>query len=59
MMTSFGCGLLLVTLLVLTVTVALARIFKLPYVPHVVAAVLGLFLLIQSLRLVFPREKSA
>jgi len=56
LMTSLGCGLLLITLLVLTVTVSLASIFNIPYVPHIIAAVLGLFLLIQSLKLVFPRE---
>lgn len=56
LMTSLGCGLLLITLLVLTVTVSLASIFNIPYVPHIIAGVLGLFLLIQSLKLVFPRE---
>jgi predicted dehydrogenase len=56
LMTSLGCGLLLVTLLVLVVTVSLASLFRSAYVPHIIAAVLGLFLLIQSLKLVFPRE---
>ncbi|HEY2839444.1 MAG TPA: hypothetical protein VGJ26_09855, partial [Pirellulales bacterium] len=59
-MTSLGCGLLWLSLLVFVVALVLAwlteaRVFR--YAPHFILAVLALFLAIQSLKLVFREDE--
>jgi len=59
-MTSLGCGLLWLSLLVFVVALVLAwatgaEIFR--YAPHFILAVLALFLAIQSLKLVFRSDE--
>ena len=59
-MTSVGCGLLVASLVVLLLAAALAKITGQPifgYAPYFILGVLGLFLAMQSLKLVFPSEE--
>jgi predicted dehydrogenase len=59
-MTSVGCGLLVASLVVLLVAAALAKITGqaiFGYAPYFILGMLGLFLVIQSLKLVFPSEE--
>ena len=59
-MTSVGCGLLVASLVVLLVAAALAKITGnafFGYAPYLILGVLGLFLILQSLKLVFPSER--
>ncbi|HEY4312412.1 MAG TPA: hypothetical protein VGN12_23390 [Pirellulales bacterium] len=56
-MTSVGCGLLLASLVLLLVAAALAKITGnafFGYAPYLILGVLGIFLVLQSLTLVFP-----
>jgi predicted dehydrogenase len=56
-MTSVGCGLLVASLVLLVVAAALAKVTGLPffgYAPYLILGVLGIFLVLQSLKLVFP-----
>src|SRR5262249_13271923 len=58
-MTSVGCGLLVASLVVLLVAAALAQITGqsiFGYAPYFILGMLGLFLLVQSLKLVFPDD---
>ncbi|HVU86658.1 MAG TPA: hypothetical protein VHD36_05020 [Pirellulales bacterium] len=58
-MTSVGCGLLLASLVVLLAAAALASITGMPffgYAPYLILGVLGIFLVLQSLKLVFPDD---
>ena len=57
-MTSLGCGLLLASLLLLPVAAVLAKLTNnafFGYAPYLILGVLGVFLVLQSLKLVFPR----
>ena len=59
-MTSVGCGLLLASLVLLLVAAALASMTGLPffgYAPYLILGVLGIFLVLQSLKLVFPSDE--
>jgi predicted dehydrogenase len=59
-MTSVGCGLLLASLVLLLVAAALASMTGLPffgYAPYLILGVLGIFLLLQSLKLVFSADE--
>jgi len=58
-MTSLGCGLLLASLVLLVCAAALAKITGnafFGYAPYFILAVLGVFLILQSLKLVFPDD---
>ncbi len=59
-MTSVGCGLLLASLVLLLVAAALAKITGnafFGYAPYLILGVLGIFLVLQSLKLVFSDEE--
>ena len=58
-MTSLGCGLLVASLMVLVVAAALAKVTGnafFGYAPYLILGVLGVFLVLQSLKLVFPSD---
>ncbi len=60
-MASLGCGLLLASLVVLVLAAALAKITGnelFGRAPYLILGLLGVFLLMQLLKLVFPREES-
>ncbi|HEY1603327.1 MAG TPA: hypothetical protein VGG64_27235 [Pirellulales bacterium] len=59
-MTSLGCGLLVASLMVLVIGATLAKLTGnafFGYAPYLILIILGLFLLMQSLKLVFPHDE--